>query len=368
MTLLYTQGFEGFPSTTEDRSDFDIEFNFHDTVDTSEAGITTGRSGGNTLAGWFTNGSATNTGSPLLPASGYSQEDTWIVGFGYYQNNGFLYGADGDASVLHFTNPAGIIMLTVILQSGTLRVNTGDEGDATVIAYADFNFLARVWYFIEVKVKFSATVGTVQVRVNEEEVITETDGNKNTSNGATTYLYPSVIRIGQTGDAAACYVDDIYIADDVANGVDDFLGDVALEVLDPNANGTTSDFVGSDADSANNYLLVDDPDVDGDSTYVESNTATEKDTYNVGPLSGTPAAIPAVSVKSYCKKSDGGSRTFKHISRSGGSEETSAVLYPSTGTYRHMQSHFTEDINGGSPQAWTAAAVNSAEFGFTVFS
>jgi hypothetical protein len=208
--------------------------------------------------------------------------------------------------------------------------------------------------------------GSVEVRVNEETVISNT--NCNTGNGATSYLYPSVIRIGQTGNDAACYVDDIYIADDVANGVDDFLGDVSLEVLDPNANGTTSDFVGSDADSTDNYLLVDDPDVDDDATYVESNTATEKDTYNVGPLSSTPAAIPAVSVKSYCKKSDGGSRTFKHISRSGGSEETSAALYPSTGTYRHMQSHFTEDINGGSPQAWTAAAVNAAEFGFTVFS
>ena len=47
MTLLYTQGFEGFPTTLEDRTDLDVEFDFHNDVADAEAGITAGRTGGN---------------------------------------------------------------------------------------------------------------------------------------------------------------------------------------------------------------------------------------------------------------------------------------------------------------------------------
>jgi hypothetical protein len=438
MTLLYTQGFEGFPSTNEDQSDFWMEVNFHDVTATDDAGITAGRAGG--LAGWFKSGSISSSGSPRIPMSGYQQgfhgshdggdgaavltdstaswtidaligrtlsngtdgstttitantattitgilaggtnndwdaddvydvHDTWVIGFGYYQDNLSLFGGSNDETVLRAVNPQGENLLSVVLKSGTLHVRSG-SGSGDVIAYANVNILARVWYFIEVKVLFHDSAGTVVIRVNEEEVISETA--QNTAGAASSYFYPAMIQFGESGGSAAgtdgkCWVDDIYVADDVGSDITDFVGDVRLLVLDPTADGTTEDF--TPLGGGDNYIeVVRDADAasDPDAEYVESNTANHVDTYVYGNLPSTPAAIPAVSVKSYVKKSDAGSRTFSHASRSGGSEVYSDPLYPSAGTYRYFQSHFEQDDNGGSPQAWTYAAVNAAEFGIKV--
>ena len=102
---------------------------------------------------------------------------------------------------------------------------------------------------------------------------------------------------------------------------------------------------------------------DNDSTYVQSTTAGHKDTYAFGNSSAAPASIAAVSVKSWIRKTDAGSRTFAHVARSVATESTSATLYPSV-DYRYMESIFATDPNTSA--AWGIAAVNAAEFGYTV--
>lgn len=367
MTLLYTQGFEGFPRTGEDRTDFDIEFNFHDTVDASSAGITTGRIVG--VAGWVDDGSNTNCAF-RLPSGALSQEDTWITGFAFYVDYGYLHGADASI-LLGFIAPDGTTMCSLRAGTGTITIRTGGAG-GTFIGNISANVLARTWYYLEVKVKFGPAVepadgteGNITVHLNEEEVYENL--NCDTQGGAPT-TFPSEVHFGQAGANVGCLIDDLYICDDAGASQNDFLGDVRLEVLDPVGTGATAQFTAFPDTGEDNYEDVYEQDADNDVSYVESNTAAQQDTYEFGDLTTTPIKIEAVSVKTYCKKTDGGSRTFKHVAIGDASvtpaTATSAAVYASAGSWRHLQSHFVVDPDTG--VAWTEAGVNDAEFGFVI--
>jgi len=132
----------------------------------------------------------------------------------------------------------------------------------------------------------------------------------------------------------------------------------------PNGNGNSSDFVGSDADSTDNYLLVDDAGApDDDSTYVESSTPGDKDTYAFGNLPASAATVHAVGVKVIAKKIDVGAPDLIAVARSSTTEDDSPSLGVGT-TYIARQGIFEEDPNTSA--AWAPAAVDAAEFGIKV--
>ena len=68
--------------------------------------------------------------------------------------------------------------------------------------------------------------------------------------------------VGPNGATTANYdYDDLYICDGTTvpgEPVNDFLGDVRVDTLYPNGNGNSSQWVGQDANSTDNYLNVDD--------------------------------------------------------------------------------------------------------------
>lgn len=362
MTMLLAEGFEGY-DVSGDRTALDKNFNYQDTIGTSEAGLTTGRNSVG-IAAFYDDGILTNSGyhGHIIPCAGLSSEDTWIVGFAFYTNhNWFEVSATSRSPLLQFVDSDGEVMVSIYPAAGTLNVRSGDIGDGAKLGFADALIATKVWHYLECKVNFHASTGTLALRVNEEEVLTLTGLNTATTTSGD--LRPSAIVIGGGTIGQRVEVDDICIMDDAGSVNNDFIGDVRIERLNPSGNGNSSQFVGSDADSTDNYLLVDETVVDDDTTYVESSTAAEKDTYAFGNSSESPASIAAVSVKSWARKTDAGSRNFVHTARSSTTEGDSAVLYPSV-DYRFMESIFETDPNTAA--AWAMAAVNAGEFGFKV--
>jgi len=362
MTLLRVEGFEGF-DVSGDRTALDSNFNYNDNAGTSEAGLTTGRNGVG-IAAFYDDNVLTQDGiwGHYIPTAGLSTADQWVVGLAFYtDHNWYETSSSARSPLLQFVDSDGEVMLTVYPAAGTLNVRAGNIGDGEKLGFADALLSTKVWHYLEVKVKFSTSSGTVTVRVNEEEVlaVTSVDTAQTTSGD----LRPSTIAVGGGTISQRVVIDDVYILDDLGSINNDFLGDVRVERLNPNGNGNSSQFVGSDADSTNNYLLVDETVVDDDTTYVESSTATEKDTYDFANSAETPADIKAVSVKSWVRKTDAGSRNFVHTARSSGVEEDSGVLYPGV-DFRFMESIFETDPNTSA--AWLIAAVNSAEYGFKI--
>lgn len=366
MTLLYVEGFEGFDSSGN-RTALDPNYDFSTGTGTGEAGLfTPGRLSGRAA---FNESTTTAQEYMSLPVGGLSSEDDWIVGMAFKVNGTEFSqhgGSDFRPAIISFHDSDGDEQFRIYARSGTLNARVGQSG--TLFGTADLSINAKVWYFLEVKVNFHASTGSIVARIHEQEVLNLT--NINTASTTSGQTRPYEIRFANE-NGARLEIDDIYICDDVdATGTqgaayNDFLGDNIVVRLTPNANGTTNDFTGSDADSTDNYLLVDDDPPDGDTTYVQSATVGQKDLYGFEALSLTPAQIEAVVLKSYAKKTDGGSRTFVHVARSSASETDSDAIAPST-DYQFHQSIFTLDPNTSA--RWLKAGVDAMEGGVKVAS
>jgi len=256
MTLLYTQGFEGYDvggGITALQKDFMHNIN----TAGAEAGLIAGRNGYGIAAFAADNqNSFTGLWGHYIPTAGLSSEDDWIVGLAFYSNNSeFINSGGSRAPVIQFADSDGLAILTVYVASGTLNVRIGNSlTSGTKLGFANVLMTTKVWHYIECKVKFdTAAGGSVVLHVDEEEVMNVSSVVTSTSD-----IRPSMICVGGGTQNNNFRVDDIYICDDLGTVNNTFLGDVRIEKLTPTSNGTTSDFVGSDADSTDNYLLVDD--------------------------------------------------------------------------------------------------------------
>ena len=210
------------------------------------------------------------------------------------------------------------------------------------------------WHYFEMKFTHStSSAGTMQLGV---------DGSYTTEvTGIDWYYGYTDSRLGWTtvGWVADFYLDDFYVAD-VTGGVnDDFLGPIAVTVKLPNGNGNSSDLTGSDGNSTDNYLLVDEAPPDGGTTYVESGTEGDKDTYTFEDVSGTPTVV-GVSATVYGQRTQTGVKYVRVVARVNSTDYTGATEALPEG-YSAIDTVFDE--NPDTSTAWTYTTFNGAEFG-----
>lgn len=222
-----------------------------------------------------------------------------------------------------------------------------------------FQVQANKWYYMELKVTLSDTVGVVQFRV--DGVMRYSTSNFDTKNAGTKTVLDGVLFSAGSSPGTMVY-DDLYICNGSGSTNNDFLGPIAIETKVPDGNGNSSQFVGSDADSVDNYLLVDEA-APNTSDYVESATVGNKDTYSFADLTRTTGNVLAVQPTMYAQKSDAGTRTARLIARSGGNEGLSDVKNLSVGWAAHSYP-YDQDPNGNIN--WTISSANAAEFGYQV--
>lgn len=212
---------------------------------------------------------------------------------------------------------------------------------------------------LEAKVVISDTVGTVDVRVNGVSVLSLS--SQDTKNHATDTNVDNIIFIGEataSQTTVQCRIDDIYIHEDTLQG-DQHIG---CQVV--NGNGDNSDFTGSDGNSTDNYLLVDDS-TPSETDYVESNTVGNKDLYQTTNLSFSSGTIPVVAIVTYDRKTDAAATTFRHILKSSATTSNGAAIAPGTANAFH-QTLFHTDPNGGG--AHSVSSVNAYQIGQEILS
>lgn len=232
---------------------------------------------------------------------------------------------------------------------GHIRV---DRWNSTNLGASSKSLSIGVYYDIEIHWLIHASAGKVDVWVDGDLWLSITGANTKGLNAAVVD-FVRFFGVGATDD-----LDDVVIWSG-----DTPLGPNRVECLLPSGNGATSNLVGSDADSTDNYLHVDEATPDDDSTYVESSTPGDKDTYACSNLSSATGAVLAVQISAYARKTDAGARSIVTIARSGGGteEDSSPVGLPST--YGYLSDVRPTKPGGG---AWAVADVNAAEFGVKV--
>ncbi len=343
MALVYVDSFDHYTTITD--KGWIANFN--------GIGNGIGAFGRNGTSGQRINNSTGRGITRVLPGS-YS---TIVVGFAVRST-----GWDNNVQLLQLSESGTNHIQLRTTAAGRLQVcrsttQIGSTGTATLTT--------NLFYYVELKVTIHDSTGSFEVRVNGTTDIT--GSSLDTRNGGTSGVIDTLVLGDNTGSAPNFSVnldwDDLYVLDTSGSSpTNDFLGDVRIEALLPDNNGNSSQLVGSDGNSTNNYQLVDESAPNGDTDYVESSTVGDKDTYSYGNLTSTTGTVYGVQILPYAKKTDAGVRSIKSVARLSGTETDSSDKTLST-SYGYLPDIRETKPGGG---AWSISDVNSAEFGVKV--
>ena len=296
----------------------------------------------------------------------FEPQATWIVGFAYAIRS-TASATQGSQRILIFMDKDAEQCYLSIDKDSILRFY---NGSGTLLAAATKPFPQDNFQFVEVKVTFHPSAGTVQVRVNEETVINATSQvtavtGVNTADG---------IGVGPgsadpTGSANNPGVyDDFYVCDTAGPRYTDFLGEIHVEALFPNAAGGSSQW--APVGGSPNYTNVDDaPGPDSDTTYNLGSVIGHRDLYKFPALSLNPGAsneVTAVASNMWIRKDFAGTRTVRPVIALPAGTALGAAFSLDGNYAYHVQS--IDEINPVTSVAWTQATMSTAQFGLEIVS
>lgn len=173
-------------------------------------------------------------------------------------------------SLYNGTTQLGYIELENIYNN-VKRVNLYING--SLVASGTIGLAISNWYLYEFYYKLADFGGVVTTKINGIEDINYSGDTKPDDNTGFDNIYFE-------SSIATCF-DDIAINDTTGTEDNSWCGDGHIIAIKPNGNGDSSQLTGSDGDSVDNYLLVDDIPSDGDTTYVWGNVLNNQDLYNL---------------------------------------------------------------------------------------
>lgn len=291
------------------------------------------------------------------------QHGTMILGLGF-----FSIGSPNDSRCTNWSfsgSGSTVIQIRYNFSTSGLDVwrggSPGSIDSATLIASSDPNVvLPGLWYWIETKVFVDDTVGTVEIRVNGT---TRINFVGDTRSGVTSVLLDQIfIGCAVAGGRNANFrVDDVVMLNGAGSAPNNnFIGDSRVHNLLPTGNGNYSQLLGSDGNSTDNYLLVDE-NPPNTSDYVGSGTSGQKDSYPVTDLPAAAVLVRGVAQRAYAASSDAGPRAARNFVRIAGADYTNPDY--NLGANYLLYSDISQ-VSPATAAAWTVAEVNAAEFGF----
>ncbi len=282
---------------------------------------------------------------------------SWVIGFG------FRFDAFNTTNTFINIKDDAVVQCSIALHTdGTLEVFRG-TASAVTDGRSTLTLNADRWYYIEWKFTISDSIAADSciVNVDEVEYINVASGQDiKSSANATSNTF--ALKANNTGPFH--FFDDVYIFDTSGSDNVDFAGDSKVLPHYADGNGATSNFTGSDADSTDNYLHVDETDTDDDITYVESSGVGDIDLYTFDNFVDTPNTIHAIQINMVTKKDDAGSRTIRSIVRPVSTDIEGDTKSPSDGSYSNEMQIY--DLNPEVTGVWTETTFNATEFGIKI--
>jgi len=211
------------------------------------------------------------------------------------------------------------------------------------------------WYHIEVKGRsadFGVDGGFFEVKLNGKTII-YIERDTNNVNGAVSV---DSVRLNLAfAFGGVVDIDDITLWDETGDENNDFLGDVEVETLFANADGTIT---GWTPNTGTAWEAVDDTSEDGDTTYISSSTVGGSASFGVTDLASNPTEVLAVKVFGIARKDGLGDRAIKLGVVSNGivSEGLETTLSTS---YGPVIAVFNRDPDGD--VTWTPLSVNALQ-------
>ena len=247
--------------------------------------------------------------------------------------------------------------------SNTVTAVRGNNPGTEVAASATGLIAANQWYLLQVYVKIADSGGRVVVKVDG---VTQVDFTGDTRNGATGVIN-SIVLGQQTygpGDGSSfpnTWFDDFCINDTTGSAETSYPAGGAVLYLKTNGNGNSSQLVGSDSDSTDNYLLVQDV-PPNTATYVESITHDNEDTYAVDDVPAPYVSVRLVQPIMYAALAAAGTGNADMVLRSGGADYEDAAAQ-ALGTDYAFYRGDVRYVDPADSSGWTPTKVNALQPG-----
>jgi hypothetical protein len=187
--------------------------------------------------------------------------------------------------------------------NGTVAIVRGD-GVELVATTAVITAVADTWNHYELSYLIAdGTGGAATLKING--VAAATISGVDTRNAGTTGQVSTCVFSGSFSQGTGRIRVDDYVCTDTTGPApyNAGLGDCVVETVYPSGSGDSSQWVGSDGDSADNYALVDDVST---TDYVASGTVGNRDLYQLADGSPTFGACLATQAEVLVAKSDSG--------------------------------------------------------------
>jgi hypothetical protein len=314
--------------------------------------------GGTMVAG--RTGNALQAGANGMPSKTLNAEYTTLTAGVAYRTQGF------GNQILKFNNIVNDVKAYLEhVGDGRLRFLFQGGGFGTAGPPSTFVMNLNQWYYFEMQVAITGgppatTTFTGTARVNSAEVLS---WSLNGSTSAT--LKFAGVSLEGSGGGFNSTVDDFYCTDT------EYLGDVKIGVLYPNAVGDASAWTPNGAGA--NWTKVMEHPADDDVTYVAAASTGLKDLYNLDDIDPAfTGVIKGVQALWCVKKSDEGQAAVKGLWKSAGVEivQSSGHNYIAPNGYSPSAADYlyniqTERKSLFTAADWTKTEINALQLGIT---
>jgi hypothetical protein len=238
-----------------------------------------------------------------------------------------------------------------IASDGTVRAM---QGVSTLLGASSAGvWTADAFQYLEVEFVLSDTVGVFKVWLNGVQIINLTNVD---TKGQSATTFATLEFTGSGSGQGGFMIDDLYY-NDVATRI----GECRVETIRPNADTADADWTPNGGTA--HFSRVNETVSDGDTTYVSSSTVGHRDLYELGNLSGVPAAIHAVAPVMIARKDDATTRAVALVTDSGGTVTVGGNKAMTASYARYAD---ILELNPDTGSAWDAAAVNALLVGVEV--
>lgn len=309
-------------------------------------------------AGWVTASDRAKTGTYAYKTSGagwgnYVAPATYAqVRAGCWLN--FSGVTTSPPDVLGFYNGATFVgSLQWDHSSNQLRVWAGATllDGQTVTAFNTVD----TWKHIGVDLKIHASAGWFYVYLNGSAVISYSGKTDHGSSAADTVYF------GNPNGAASwtnIWYDNLFFDSTVSESAAAQVPDLQFDFIQPNADNTPNAWTPNSGST--HYDRVNEVAPNGDTTYLEVNTASQEEQFGMANIASLPAgwSIPAVIPVRVGKKQDAGSSLGTQFKLTESGSTANGGTLALTSSYVMASERFASKPSGG---AWTEAAVNGLE-------
>lgn len=286
-------------------------------------------------------------------------QGTWVIGVAFRCSQIPIGGA---ARTVLQTRDAGTEQGALQLNAdGTLSLLRGGFGGA-VVATSALSLLPNVFYYIEFKHVVANAGGTLEVRVDGAVWATFNGDTQATANPTASQVHLG-INGPAGGFATTVHYDDLYILDGTgAAPNNDYQGNTQIEAILPTGPGNYTNWT-TLVGAATHWEAEDEVPPDEDTSYVESSTLNQQDTFAMGNITPISATINGIQVLLRARTTLAGADNIARLYRNAGVDNQGADVALQT-TYNYAIEVLALDPITAA--AWTVARVNSMEMGAVV--